>query len=675
MKKYLLLIICVLSFGTSCKKFVKEELVSTLTYDYYKTDQGLEDLVKSAYASTRWKYENEQVYALYNFGTDEFRLGDQFNYSFYNTYDESFLNPAQGLLDGLWTNNYFGINRCNLGIENLPLYNNPASRTLSTEAAKNQRIAELRFLRAFYYFQLVQQFGSVPLVLNTATGARSDFPKASVADVYKQIIADLRYASETLAPLTSDLGRATKGAANHFLAKVYLTRGSAVTDQRGQQATDMDSAFYFADLVISSGNYILEPNYMNLWKGVYPKGYPQVTTPPVGVNGDPPYNTNYASGVNAVDYAEFQAAQASKEIIFAAQFSNVSSLNSSSGNRAHLFYMMAYDGGIAGLLRTVDNFNMRPYRRLRPTDYTMDLFDRKNDSRFYKSFRTVYYRNNGSTTAADNVVPKFTAADAPTPALIGKPRYGNGDTAALFIVNDRNTTLTAAELANTTRFRFNVYARYYRAAGGALAEGINNNKWLALVKHLDPVRVTPNYNEERGVRNGNMARLGETYLIAAEALGRKGEYGRALPYINEVRRRAAYRDGEFKNPAFWQVHGGTQGDVTNTVAAMTATEDLFTTNAASEQYPPTVTSTADRFIHFMLNERTRELCGEFYRWEDLVRTETLVPRTVLFNLDAPNVKDFHKLRPIPSLQIDATTINGKPLTAEEKRAYQNPGYN
>jgi hypothetical protein len=673
MKKF---IIVALAFITlfSCKKFVEEELVSTLTYDYYKTDQGLEDLVRSAYTNTRWKFENEQVYSLWNFGTDEFMIGDQYNYIFFNTYDPGSFNATHGFFDGLWTNNYTGINRCNLGIENIPAYNNPASKMLATEAAKNQRIGELRFLRAYYYFQMVQQFGSIPLVLNTSAGPRSDFAKASVPSIYEQIIGDLRFASQNLSLSASEPGRAARGAANHFLAKVYLTRGSAVTDQRGQKATDMDSAAYFADQVISSNAYILEPDYMNLWRGVYPKGYPNVTTAALGVDADPPYVTNYQSTVNSVDYAEFQASQASKEIIFAAQFSNVTSLNSSSGNRAHLFYMMQYDAGIPGLVRTTDNFNMRPYRRLRPTDYTIDLFDRRNDSRFYKSFRTVYYRNNGTSTAANNAVAKWTAADAPNGTLIGKPRYANGDTAALFIVNDKTTTLTEAELANTTKYRYITFARYYRNAGGNLVEGNGPNKYLTLVKHLDPVRQTPNYNEERGVRNGILARLAETYLIAAEAYGRKGDYTKALTYINAVRQRAAYRAGEFKNPAVGRFDGGTPGDVTSTAAQMVATDALFTTNSPREQYPATVSSTADRFIHFMLNERTRELCGEFYRWEDLVRTETFYARTKLFNADATELKEFHKLRPIPSVQIDATTIEGRSLTADEKKAYQNPGY-
>ena len=63
----------------SCKKFIKEELVTTLTEDYYKTDAGLEDLVKSAYAPLQWRFSGEQSYAMYNFGTDEFRDGEQFN--------------------------------------------------------------------------------------------------------------------------------------------------------------------------------------------------------------------------------------------------------------------------------------------------------------------------------------------------------------------------------------------------------------------------------------------------------------------------------------------------------------------------------------------------------------------------------------------------------------------
>src|SRR5262245_5647733 len=87
------IITILLTATTACKKFIREELVSTLTNDYYKTDQGLEDLARSAYAPVRYKFEGEQAYALWNFGDDEFVLGDQFNFNYYNTYDPR-LGPA-----------------------------------------------------------------------------------------------------------------------------------------------------------------------------------------------------------------------------------------------------------------------------------------------------------------------------------------------------------------------------------------------------------------------------------------------------------------------------------------------------------------------------------------------------------------------------------------------------
>lgn len=644
----------VLMSAASCKKFIKEELVTILTEDYYKTDAGLEDLVKSAYAPLQWKYTGEQSYGMFNFGTDEFREGDQFNNVRYNDYDAN-LNAQDPFANDLWTNNYAGIRRCNQGIEMIPQFNDPASKLLATQAQKDLRIAELRALRGYYYFQMVQQFGGVPLITAVPTEPQYEFPRASVEQVYNQIIGDLRAAGPVLPwrPAT-ERGRASRAMVYHFLAKAYLTRGSAVNDARGKKATDMDSAIYYANEVITGSGHALEADFGSLFNAAYPDG----RIAPLGENGTPPTGSR----------ARIEANNGSNEIIFAAQFSPNLAL-AGSNNQTHLFYPSQYDAGVPGMTR--DFFNGRPFRRLRPTDYTMDVFDKINDSRFFKTFQTVYYRNVPVT--ATETFPKFTQANAPNPSLVGRPRVMLGDTAGLYIVNPSNLPLSSAAIAAMRYYA--VYARHRQAtAGGAVTTDYSNNKYLTMWKFSDPIRLTTTNNEARGIRNGTLARLAETYLIIAEAYGRKGDYATALNYVNILRRRAAYKVNEERSPQIWQYMGG-PNTLANTEAVNLATTALFMTNAASELYPSTVTSTDQRFIHFMLNERTRELCGEFYRWEDLVRTETLYDRTRLYNADiSPSFAQYHKLRPIPYLQMIAQTVNGKPMTAAEMAAYQNPGY-
>lgn len=133
-----------------------------------------------------------------------------------------------------------------------------------------------------------------------------------------------------------------------------------------------------------------------------------------------------------------------------------------------------------------------------------------------------------------------------------------------------------------------------------------------------------------------ITRFAEVYLVGAEAYLQLGDKVKAAEFLNVVRQRAAYRK-------------------TNSAAKN------------SEAATAMLIKAEDVTVDFILDERSRELFGEWMRNQDLVRTKSLVRRVQLWNREASAyVKDFHILRPIPQSEIDRTV--------EGPAFIQNPGY-
>ena len=121
-----------------------------------------------------------------------------------------------------------------------------------------------------------------------------------------------------------------------------------------------------------------------------------------------------------------------------------------------------------------------------------------------------------------------------------------------------------------------------------------------------------------------------------------------------------------------------------------STKSVMTLNSVADVYnSPTdaliyqklgCSSNAEKMMCFLLNERTRELCGELYRWEDLARTKTLDARWKAFNDGVSRglgtfSASTHYYRPIPQSFLDGiTNENGAALSNDEKQQMQNPGY-
>tara|TARA_B100001057_G_scaffold336225_1_gene337002 strand:- start:4022 stop:5491 length:1470 start_codon:yes stop_codon:yes gene_type:complete len=149
-------------------------------------------------------------------------------------------------LRNLFRWNYAGITRCNFIMEN---------KDNIEFVGKDKILAEAKFLRAFYYFELVKFFGDVPLIINERIGAQevTEIERAPVSQVYAQIEKDLLDASLVLDQVSLIKGKATKGAAMALLGKILL-----------YQKKYSDAANVL-DEVINSGTYSLIDDYTDLF--------------------------------------------------------------------------------------------------------------------------------------------------------------------------------------------------------------------------------------------------------------------------------------------------------------------------------------------------------------------------------------------------------------------------
>lgn len=162
--------------------------------------------------------------------------------------------PGSTYFNLFWENHYIGITRANISLDRIP-------EVEFDEGKKNELLAEAKFLRAFFYFDLVKNFGGVPIVSSfneILEPTINDKERASVAEVYEFVEADLKDAIDNL-PLRSERpadesGRATKGAAQALLAKVYLF------EEKWADAQDM------ALKVVQSGEYALEQDFADIYK-------------------------------------------------------------------------------------------------------------------------------------------------------------------------------------------------------------------------------------------------------------------------------------------------------------------------------------------------------------------------------------------------------------------------
>jgi hypothetical protein len=220
MKKYIPLILILLS---ACDLLDQTSESSFTPENFYKNADDAKAAVNAVYdpLNTANLYA-QAIWVLQDQATDDAEWGGGRSTANQakNDLDKYTFTPATSTFQSVWTTAYQGINRANTVQDRVPAI--PMDTAL-----KSRLLAEARFMRGFYYFTLVRLFGGVPLILKETTSLDNlTMARSTSEEVYTQIIADFT-AAESVLPLSytgADAGRATKGAAKAFLAKVYLTR-------------------------------------------------------------------------------------------------------------------------------------------------------------------------------------------------------------------------------------------------------------------------------------------------------------------------------------------------------------------------------------------------------------------------------------------------------------------
>jgi len=541
MKKIIILTAFIGLIFSSCSDYLEEENLSSVTAEeFYVTAEGYEALINANYAELREIYGSPAW--MFIAGTDLYVEGrDQMPIGL-SRYSE--LEPNSASVNIIYNTCYNAIQTANMAL----YYADITEQTENLEHA----IGEIKYLRAFSYFLLVQSYGGVALITDYINEPVLEFDRNSAEEVYNFIITELESALNLVSESDYD-GHVNKRAVQHLLAKVYLTRGYenfGLTD-------DFTKAASYADAAINNQ--------------------------PLNI----PFETLWTPGNEMND-----------EVLFSVQFS-AATISTSPNTLGHqqCNYYSSYLGGneIAG------DAPFRGYSTC-ATGHALSLYT-ENDTRWAATFMCEVYERYYDYFDVD-------------------------DHSTLNVVHYYAPHWASSELDLADYSAAHPQATIH--AWGQYIPSVSRNldyDCIPSKKFDDPISAWGGSGTGRvGTRDIILSRLGETYLIAAEAYFKSGNSVTAAQKINVVRQRAGVAD----------------------------------------------ISESDVTIDFILDERARELFGEYHRWFDLKRTGKLVERASKYSyvIEEENFNgnngELKILRPIPQ---DAIDLN------QNKDFPQNPAYN
>ncbi|WP_321332404.1 RagB/SusD family nutrient uptake outer membrane protein [uncultured Bacteroides sp.] len=484
-----------------CSSFLDEtNIASQSAEEYYSTATGYESLINGTYETLKSVYNNINYFQFTQLGTD---IGTQ-NYggdaNALNQYTVNYTND-NSVIYNQWKTLYAALKNVNAAIgrakgvvtNDVDIFEGIDPGVLS------QRVAEAKFLRALYLFEIVKNWGQAPLILEEPKTASTTAEYANGAAFYTQILQDLQDVLDSSLPMkqtSANYGRVSKAAAKHLRSLVYLTRGY----QSFAEPDDFKKAYNDAvDVINNSGHALLD------------------------------------------DYAMVhrQANEENNEIIFDINFSAGNNCNT---NIQSEYYLFVYREGWTDL--GFSSIYCNDYASVMPTKYAYELFDWNKDRRTQVTFMSplngnattsvdgrTYGRNWFESTNGVNVAKGDTVIYFPVPGETSYKYYSDAEKKE---ANERGRffynypTGSYSDVTNDD---------YYK--DGYQSLNAKSRIWLPVWKFKDcNTRYNSSGTVENGTRDFYLFRLAETYLIAAEAAVKNNDNTDALYYINVVRKRA-----------------------------------------------------------------------------------------------------------------------------------------
>ena len=630
----------------NCSDVLDETPRATFTLDYFTTTEGIQGGLTQMYAHLRQMYGGYYLAAC-ECGTDEYTWGQSADGNFKDSdySGQGTITSTTARTDAIWSPIFININTANALIEQ--------GNASGLEASL---VAEANFFRAYDYFLLVQHFGGVPLDLGSGELKPNAAPsrksvRNTVPEVYTRcIFPDLITAVNDLPENPRVTGAVTKTVARLYLAKAYLTYAWWLENPKNiptypacdrVDADGKTAAQYFQlayDVAIEAinnpGPYALQETFYDVCRASNERN------PEMLLWADHTSTSWMYSGSGgenqASSYGDDPGGNGSNNGWWFVNW-NYTELKMADGTATQRIDRQGYG---------------RPWTRMAtPYNVWAETFADEKDSRRDATFQTAIHAN-WEVGSSDNAATHKNANDMDVEQggiiLTFVPKAIEG---TVYDKSNGGLGLGVAPgradyVMDPEHISRKVYPGPYKFSG--------------FTQESDDVKMTrpfttlgaPNANN---IRPYYVAKFSELYLVAAEAAvkGASGEKS-ARDLINVLRERAgkwSYCVAEDKAVSF------------------DYSADLV--NATPE--------TID--IKYVLLERSRELFGEGYRRLDLIRTQMWEELAGSYKICGSQVGDWdleefqreikpeYYLSPIPQGQLD-----GLEISAEEKAAYQNPGY-